>query len=97
MATYQLRRNRRTQTLRSRWVGIFASRRARDTVHVAGVATRSCVVPVSLIGDRPILTIEGIGQDRRKETSQRARPDGRKERRMAKQDAEGTCCRNLMS
>jgi isoquinoline 1-oxidoreductase alpha subunit len=33
------------------------------TVHVAGVATRSCVVPVSLIGDRPVLTIEGIGQD----------------------------------
>src|SRR6266436_8460446 len=33
------------------------------TVHVAGVATRSCVVPVSLIGDRPIVTIEGIGQD----------------------------------
>jgi isoquinoline 1-oxidoreductase subunit alpha len=33
------------------------------TVHVAGVATRSCVVPVSLIGDRPIVTIEGIGTD----------------------------------
>ena len=33
------------------------------TVHVAGIATRSCVVPVSLIGDRPIVTIEGIGQD----------------------------------
>src|SRR5438067_12938713 len=33
------------------------------TVHVAGVATRSCVVRVSLIGDRPIVTIEGIGQD----------------------------------
>lgn len=33
------------------------------TVHVAGVATRSCVVPVSLIGNRPIVTIEGIGQD----------------------------------
>jgi isoquinoline 1-oxidoreductase subunit alpha len=33
------------------------------TVHVAGVATRSCVVPVSLIGDRPIVTIEAIGQD----------------------------------
>ena len=33
------------------------------TVHVAGVATRSCVVPVSLIGDRPIVTIEGIGSD----------------------------------
>src|SRR5438477_9868931 len=33
------------------------------TVHVAGIATRSCVVPISLIGDRPIVTIEGIGQD----------------------------------
>ena len=33
------------------------------TVHVAGIATRSCVVPVSLVGDRPIVTIEGIGQD----------------------------------
>jgi isoquinoline 1-oxidoreductase subunit alpha len=33
------------------------------TVHVAGVATRSCVVPVSLIGERPIVTIEGISND----------------------------------
>src|SRR5438105_1715186 len=33
------------------------------TVHLAGIATRSCVVPVSLIGDRPIVTIEGIAQD----------------------------------
>jgi isoquinoline 1-oxidoreductase alpha subunit len=33
------------------------------TVHVAGVATRSCVVPVSSIGDRPIVTIEAIDQD----------------------------------
>ncbi len=33
------------------------------TVHVAGVATRSCVVPVSLIGERPIVTIEGVGSD----------------------------------
>ena len=33
------------------------------TVHVAGVATRSCLVPVALIGDRPVLTIEGIGHD----------------------------------
>jgi isoquinoline 1-oxidoreductase alpha subunit len=33
------------------------------TVHVAGIATRSCVVPVSMIGDRPIVTIEGVGQD----------------------------------
>jgi isoquinoline 1-oxidoreductase subunit alpha len=33
------------------------------TVHVAGIATRSCMVPVSLIGNRPIVTIEGISQD----------------------------------
>src|SRR3979411_1085121 len=33
------------------------------TVHVAGIATRSCVVPVSLIGDRPIVTIERVGED----------------------------------
>ncbi len=33
------------------------------TVHVAGVATRSCIVPVSHIGERAIVTIEGIGQD----------------------------------
>ena len=33
------------------------------TVHLAGVATRSCIVPVSLVGDRPIVTIEGIDQD----------------------------------
>jgi isoquinoline 1-oxidoreductase subunit alpha len=33
------------------------------TVHLGGVATRSCVVPISLVGDRPIVTIEGIGSD----------------------------------
>jgi isoquinoline 1-oxidoreductase alpha subunit len=33
------------------------------TVHVDGVATRSCVVPVSLIGERPIVTIEAIAND----------------------------------
>ncbi|PYS41774.1 MAG: (2Fe-2S)-binding protein [Acidobacteria bacterium] len=33
------------------------------TVHVDGIATRSCVVPVSLVGDRPIVTIEGVGTD----------------------------------
>ena len=32
------------------------------TVHVGGAATRSCVVPVSLI-DAPIVTIEGVGSD----------------------------------
>jgi isoquinoline 1-oxidoreductase alpha subunit len=33
------------------------------TVHVAGIATRSCIVPVSHVGDHKIVTIEGIGQD----------------------------------
>ena len=35
------------------------------TVHVDGIATRSCVVPVSLVGDRPIVTIEGVGRSHR--------------------------------
>jgi len=30
---------------------------------VGGVATRSCIVPISHVGERPIITIEGIGQD----------------------------------
>jgi isoquinoline 1-oxidoreductase alpha subunit len=33
------------------------------TVHLAGVASRSCVIPVSLVGDRKITTIEGMAQD----------------------------------
>jgi isoquinoline 1-oxidoreductase subunit alpha len=33
------------------------------TVHLGGNTARSCLVPVSLISDRPIITIEGIGQD----------------------------------
>src|SRR2546427_10649836 len=33
------------------------------TVHVDGIATRSCVVPVSLIGVPSIVSVEGIGQD----------------------------------
>jgi isoquinoline 1-oxidoreductase alpha subunit len=34
------------------------------TVHLAGEATRSCVLPVAEIGDREVVTIEGIGRDR---------------------------------
>src|SRR5437588_4580922 len=33
------------------------------TVHLNGVATRSCIVPVSLIGNQKITTIEGVGAD----------------------------------
>jgi isoquinoline 1-oxidoreductase alpha subunit len=34
------------------------------TVHVDGVATRSCMLPISLLGDRPVTTIEAIASDR---------------------------------
>jgi isoquinoline 1-oxidoreductase alpha subunit len=33
------------------------------TVHLDGIATRSCIVPISLVGERSIVTIEGIGSD----------------------------------
>lgn len=33
------------------------------TVHVDGVATRTCVLPVSAVEGKTITTIEGIGQD----------------------------------
>jgi isoquinoline 1-oxidoreductase alpha subunit len=33
------------------------------TVHVGGVATRSCVVPVSLVRGRPVVTIESMAED----------------------------------
>ena len=33
------------------------------TVHLGGVATRSCGEPISLVGARPITTIEGISAD----------------------------------
>jgi len=33
------------------------------TVHLGGLATRSCLVPVSLVGDRKIVTIEGMSRD----------------------------------
>ena len=33
------------------------------TVHLGGLATRSCVVPVSLVGNRPIVTIEAMSSD----------------------------------
>ena len=33
------------------------------TVHLGGVATRSCVVPVSLVKGRPVVTIEAMSED----------------------------------
>jgi len=32
------------------------------TVHVNGVPTRSCVTPISAVGDAAVVTIEGIGE-----------------------------------
>ena len=33
------------------------------TVLVGGVATRSCAVPIALLGERPVVTIEGMATD----------------------------------
>jgi isoquinoline 1-oxidoreductase subunit alpha len=33
------------------------------TVHLGGIATRSCLVPMSLVGDRDVITIEGMSRD----------------------------------
>ncbi len=33
------------------------------TVHVDGVATRSCMLPMSLLGERPVVTIEAMASD----------------------------------
>lgn len=33
------------------------------TVHLDGVAVRSCSVPVSAVGDKPITTIEGLSEN----------------------------------
>ena len=33
------------------------------TVHLDGIAARSCIVPVSHVGNRPIVTIEAMSQD----------------------------------
>jgi isoquinoline 1-oxidoreductase alpha subunit len=32
------------------------------TVHLAGQAVRSCMLPISAVGDKPITTIEAVGQ-----------------------------------
>ena len=34
------------------------------TVHLAGEPVRSCVTPVSAVGERPVTTIEGLSHDR---------------------------------
>jgi len=33
------------------------------TVHVNGVATRSCMLPIALLGERPVVTIEAMVKD----------------------------------
>jgi isoquinoline 1-oxidoreductase alpha subunit len=33
------------------------------TVHLDGVAARSCVIPISHVGERPVVTIEAMRED----------------------------------
>ena len=33
------------------------------TVHLDGVATRSCILPIKLVGERKVTTVEGLGGD----------------------------------
>src|SRR6516164_7143997 len=40
--------------------GCGISARGACTVHIAGQAARSCVLPVSLVNERPIVTIEAM-------------------------------------
>jgi nicotinate dehydrogenase subunit A len=42
------------------------------TVHLGGAAVRSCTVPLSAVGDRPITTLEGLGGDDRLHPVQQA-------------------------
>ena len=42
------------------------------TVHIDGVATRSCSIPISALGDRKVTTIEGIAANDRLHKVQQA-------------------------
>ena len=43
--------------------GCGAAQCGACTVFVSGVATRSCVLPISLLGERPVVTIEAMADD----------------------------------
>src|ERR1700693_4087364 len=45
------------------------------TVHLDGVATRSCQVPVGTVNDRPVTTIEALAQNDKLHPVQQARLD----------------------
>ncbi len=42
------------------------------TVHMDGNAVRSCITPLSLVGDRPIVTLEGLGTPEKPHPMQQA-------------------------
>jgi nicotinate dehydrogenase subunit A len=42
------------------------------TVHLGGDAVRSCTIPISAVGDRPVTTLEGLGSPDRLHPVQQA-------------------------
>lgn len=42
------------------------------TVTLGGTAVRSCVLPLSAVGDKPVVTVEGLGDDAHPGALQRA-------------------------
>ena len=54
---------RDTLNLKGTKYGCGISQCGACTVHIGGVATRSCVTTVSSVGDAPVTTIEGLSPD----------------------------------
>jgi isoquinoline 1-oxidoreductase alpha subunit len=44
-------------------------------VHLAGQAVRTCVLPISAVGEKPIITIEAVGETPAGQRIQKARLD----------------------
>jgi nicotinate dehydrogenase subunit A len=42
------------------------------TVHIGGEAVRSCVTPISAVGDKPVVTLEGLGSPEKPHPLQKA-------------------------
>jgi nicotinate dehydrogenase subunit A len=42
------------------------------TVHIGGEAVRSCITPISAVGDKPVVTLEGLGSPEKPHPLQKA-------------------------